>query len=343
MGDKVHVVERFCRNMLSSFPGAVKAIGYLRENRERYSDTWPVWCELPMSYVYSALTIEAADDDDAIRLIGKIGLEKIAELTAAFIWMRYRVIYRFDNEFSKVLMEQPFDGDIPDEALNTMPFTCVYAEKDIILGEELSTGFFAWVDWDAREAMRKLQFLFLLKSGDTHLHTLPIVGSLDDSLKALNDSCVSLSQTKIARELDAEITAAAKMHLSPDITTVAGCLNHLLYLCSEEPDIPDIAQFKQRRTYDHNGIPKRTASLEVGTRIGSIFRKAKQDNYTNVSEMNSGQRVQSVPHIRRAHWHHYWTGPKNGERILVLKWLSPILVNAEDCAELASVIHKAEK
>jgi hypothetical protein len=343
MGDKIHVVERFCRNMLSSYPGAVKAIGVQLENKASDSDAWPGWCELPMSYVYSALTIEAVDSDDAIRLIGKIGLEKIAELTAAFIWMRYRVVYRFDNDFSEVLMEQPFEGDIPGEALNTMPFPCVYVEKETILGEELSTGFFAWVDWDARESKRKLQFLFLLRSGDTYLHTLPIVGSLDDSLKALHDSCVSLSQTKIARKLDAEITAAAKMHLSPDITTVAGCLNHLLYLCSEEPDIPDIDRFKQRRTHDRNGIPKRTASLEVGTRIGSIFRKAKQGNYASASEMNSGHRSQSVPHIRRAHWHHYWTGPKKGERILVLKWLSPILVNADDCAEFASVVHKAVK
>jgi len=216
-------------------------------------------------------------------------------------------------------------------------------EKDIILGEELSTGFFAWVDWDAREAVRKLQFLFLCKCGDTYLHTLPIVGSLDDSLKALEESSVSLSQTKIAKILDAEITAAAKMHLSPDTTTIAGCLNHLLYLCSEEPDILNYEQFKQRRTYDHEGAPKRTASLEVGTRIGSIFRKAKQESSAIGSEMERGQRSQSVPHIRRAHWHHYWTGSKKGERLLVLKWLSPILVNAEDCAELASVVHRAAK
>jgi hypothetical protein len=38
------------------------------------------------------------------------------------------------------------------------------------------------------------------------------------------------------------------------------------------------------------------------------------------------------PHYRRAHWHHFWTGPRNvpGERKLILKWLPPIPVGIQD-------------
>ena len=33
------------------------------------------------------------------------------------------------------------------------------------------------------------------------------------------------------------------------------------------------------------------------------------------------------PHIRKGHIHHYWTGPKNGDRILIEKWIDDIHVN----------------
>lgn len=32
------------------------------------------------------------------------------------------------------------------------------------------------------------------------------------------------------------------------------------------------------------------------------------------------------PHVRRAHWHHFWTGPRDGERELVCHWIPPTLV-----------------
>ena len=35
------------------------------------------------------------------------------------------------------------------------------------------------------------------------------------------------------------------------------------------------------------------------------------------------------PHWRRAHWHSYWTGPRDGERIARLKWIPPIPVGLD--------------
>lgn len=32
-------------------------------------------------------------------------------------------------------------------------------------------------------------------------------------------------------------------------------------------------------------------------------------------------------HIRRAHWHSFWHGPREGERQLKLRWMHPTLVN----------------
>lgn len=49
----------------------------------------------------------------------------------------------------------------------------------------------------------------------------------------------------------------------------------------------------------------------------------------------------SRPLIRRAHWHHFWTGPRDGERKLILQWLPPIPVGADD-EELPVVLNKVQ-
>jgi hypothetical protein len=32
------------------------------------------------------------------------------------------------------------------------------------------------------------------------------------------------------------------------------------------------------------------------------------------------------PHVRRGHYHHFWTGPRDGERKLICHWIPPTLV-----------------
>lgn len=43
--------------------------------------------------------------------------------------------------------------------------------------------------------------------------------------------------------------------------------------------------------------------------------------------------------MRRAHYHHFWTGPHDGKRKLIVRWLPPIPVNRKDDTELPTVIH----
>ncbi|MFM2415427.1 MAG: hypothetical protein RL385_150 [Pseudomonadota bacterium] len=50
-----------------------------------------------------------------------------------------------------------------------------------------------------------------------------------------------------------------------------------------------------------------------------------------------------APHLRRAHWHRFWTGPRDGERAIRLRWLSPILVGADSVPEHATVIPVREQ
>ena len=99
--------------------------------------------------------------------------------------------------------------------------------------------------------------------------------------------------------------------------------NGVAYICSLNADIrPSYAPPKGVR---ENRAKRRSSATwhDVGYRIGADLRA-----YRRYARAESGHRGGTVrPHMRRAHWHRYWTGPMDGERRLVLKWLAPTAVN----------------
>lgn len=67
-------------------------------------------------------------------------------------------------------------------------------------------------------------------------------------------------------------------------------------------------------------MPLRT--WDVGVREGRLWRQGQE-----AALEGSGERVR--PHWHRAHWHRYWTGPRDADdRGLVVKCVAPVLVNA---------------
>ena len=78
----------------------------------------------------------------------------------------------------------------------------------------------------------------------------------------------------------------------------------------------------------------------VGYRYGAAVKKARQQERKNQrTEQGSAQQTEpnkkgshsrKRTHARRGHFHHFWTGSReSADRQLVLKWVSPVIVNAE--------------
>ena len=87
---------------------------------------------------------------------------------------------------------------------------------------------------------------------------------------------------------------------------------------------------------------------DCGYRFGSEVRKMTNINSKEnkaeepdlCGERDSQIHRSPVAHTRRAHWHHYWTGPRKGERQLILKWIAPTYV----CGQTkVAIIHKCQK
>jgi hypothetical protein len=98
--------------------------------------------------------------------------------------------------------------------------------------------------------------------------------------------------------------------------------NMLAYICSKNADI--------HVSYKPAGKPRNGRSSatwhEVGYRIGAELRE--YERIKSGKKPHQGGTVR--PHIRRAHWHHYWVGPKDGPRELVLKWIPPLIIASKN-------------
>ena len=123
-------------------------------------------------------------------------------------------------------------------------------------------------------------------------------------------------------------------------------LNALLYLCADNAEIQESSVTKN--TYHPSGRIKNKFSeirqWECGYRYGSEIRSQKKQKKSSdnckgqTSELNIRVKRSLSAHTRRAHWHHYWTGPMNGERKLILHWIPPVYVSGTECQ--VAVIHK---
>ena len=124
-------------------------------------------------------------------------------------------------------------------------------------------------------------------------------------------------------------------------------LNALLYLCADNAEIRE--SLVTKTTYRPSKTIKNKFSevkqWECGYRYGATVRKQKKE----ISEAKPKQKSETIgdikikirkaipAHTRRAHWHHYWKGPKDGERTLILHWIAPIYVSGQ--AQDTAVIH----
>lgn len=99
-----------------------------------------------------------------------------------------------------------------------------------------------------------------------------------------------------------------------NLTAYISAVNADINLEYEPPSLKELGNKKKKRSA--------ARIYSVGARIGAELRK--YHSYADSGERN-GWTV--APHMRRAHWHRFWVGPKSGERKLVAKWLAPIFVN----------------
>lgn len=321
---------------------SVDAAGFARL-RERYLTSghrWPSWCYLPVPLAGAALGEEIALDPNPA-LVSPAAL--MAALAGA--WVPGCIAVRFDTDLAAALMSTPLEGTIPVEVLHRLPAWCLYIDVPEL---GAGTGLFVALDAGRVHAPGHLVedypdelLLAIVRDGPSlprlMMTTVWLVPgtSIADSL-ARQD----VQRTEVgAGEFDMDDDAWEAVFGMSQSDVLARLLSLVLYLCSTDADVTQTgvpAPVGRGRPAARGGA----TVMSAGFRIGAALRGDRLTDATQSTGDGTDRRV--TPHLRRAHWHHYWCGSElRGDRRLELRWVPPVPVNAELTDEFLTVVRPA--
>ena len=223
------------------------------------------------------------------------------------------------------LLATPIAGELPADVLTRLPEWCVYVETPglVLWGSVACGGYWAHLEHDANTGRRELRILLDLgaKLAAAVVH---LTGSLADGIRAglveARVQALRAGRPEDAPPLDAAAGVLAELE---------GLVSVLLYLCADDAEIDDQREPPPKVVHGAKRpiMPAAKAPVvhDTGVRLGSALDVAK----ARAQEASEGGGAAVRPHVRAAHWHGYWTGPRDGARVLRVRWLSPILVGFE--------------
>jgi hypothetical protein len=338
------IVKRLNEHVASvprRYPEAWKQVDRFRQDRGRNLPDWPAWCFLPLAGGYAIAT--GGQDDVAVTN------SDVSAITGLAAWRVTKGIYRFDPTVFEELWGTPVTGDIPTEVLERLPEWCCYipflSPRSVMSDLPDCHGFFVYLEHDQTDGHRELRFL--LDYEPLHLTGLAVhlSGTLSEGISAMIDE--SLRQAKLHKQELPENAIRYLRETMPD--SLSGMVSLTLYLCSTTAEIIPRKGIRPNLRHAKRGsaifAAQEPVVWDVAYRIGRTLRAAE----VKPTRDQGGTHASPRAHIRRAHWHSFWTGEKakvgvarETNRQLVLRWLPPTPVNADDDEPIPTV-HRVTK
>jgi hypothetical protein len=328
--DRRQLVERlrgYEARIDSGLPGWVEQMDRLREIGPSEYGSWPSWCLLPLVAPYAVAVqygLLRLDGMDATGRPDIAGLQWPGILGGLYAWRQGRGVYRYDAELADAVAASDLPSDIGTDMLFRLPEWGVYIDPAGVLGEVV-TGMWVHLEWDVGRRCAELRFVWDLSDGTLEILPVPLG---HPSLAAAMDVLMANAETKAA-QAGLSDTDLQQLHTQGrsdfDVQLIRRAVLLALYLCTDDPDVadPDRPSARPRRAMRPGSAE---AHWEVGYRIGTALRAAR----ASAASGRGGSHASPAAHLRRAHWHTYWTGPRDGARRRALRWLAPISVGAGD-------------
>lgn len=80
----------------------------------------------------------------------------------------------------------------------------------------------------------------------------------------------------------------------------------------------------------------KTEISDVGYRIGSAIRQNRTRFLNETKPVSEGHGTPKAPHIRRSHFHSFWTGSGEDKK-LIIKWVNTVFVNADKGSDVTTL------
>lgn len=230
-------------------------------------------------------------------------------------WLKYKQIYKFDKTCSEMLKETCVDK-IPPAVFDGLPYDSFYIESDFSQG---CVGCFVSITPDENNNYNNkyLGMEFVKNDANAEFYTafIPMFGDLVDTNEGFPSD--KENNHKLCKE----------------------ALPLILYLCSENKDV----QYIEPKTKKEIQRAKKSGGVKtskVGYKIGATISSTKRVYISSSS--HNGKHTPKSPHMRAAHYQHYWSGPRDSkERKCVLKFVEPMFIKGGK-ADLPTV-HKVKK
>lgn len=239
-------------------------------------------------------------------------------------------VYKFDDTLSELLVNQTkSDLSIGFEALEQLPVQNFYVLRNTPSDIESDGFFFSCVE-------NMVYISDISKSGRNRIYTIRI---------AENKTIAETLSDDVIAEYGIEIKIKSEQELKRYADELAEYFQFVLYLSAINAEITPVTKgaiIKRqagKREYKHT---EHSELSEVGYRIGAAIRKSVSDNKVKiVYEGEHTKGSPKSPHIRRSHFHSFWTGSGDNKELKV-KWLNTIFVHGNNEGQDSSTIHKVE-
>lgn len=283
------------------------------------------------AYVRAMYAAGLDDYLEALRRMTPLNMARhVSPINTLACWRMTQGIYRFDPALYESLVDTPLTGDLPADVLTRLPEWCLYLETPGLHVLKIDGGKAdlagAWVRNDIENGWPALLItLDIPEAPRPESATIILRGTLDESVEATLkewDSAGDGMSRKVADYLRPIVNLVLYLVGSDDISGAHGA-----------PGNPEPK--RTRRGGVKLFAAEGPRSWEVGVRMGSALRRAYHAAEVQLGGTHSGPR----PHVRRAHWHSFWTGKIGSEeRRLKPRWLPPIPVNLDDPDSIPAVI-----
>lgn len=258
-----------------------------------------------------------ATEDQQLRFLMHYADEPLGFVSVAFenqmqqLWkLGGMQVYDFDQDFIESILDEKWDVLLPD-CINGRPHDSFYLK--LPYGDSFEGCIVSVIPADRIDGFQPSWFPGCDEKGFYY------GGRKGNERVVVNtgDEILCLCSFAIPKEFE-WMTDDTDLSMYPTELVANG----VAYLCSANADI--VTSYKPQKGLKRNNAKRRSQATwhDVGYRIGSELRSYRRSSSERSEHMGGTVR----PHMRRAHWHHYWTGPRNGERKLVLKWLPPTMV-----------------
>lgn len=323
-------------NMLKKhFYTAIKSMDRLKNiNHKKTIDIF-------LKNIYSGIDLYKLNDQESF-MVSAMAYTMSDYILSVYKWKKWKKIYTFNNSLGIMLNKQadntnPYKLNIPMDFLTHLPYETFYVSTNCILnGIESSKlnnayGFFVKID----NSNKRKTLLFTVPVGDYYIEDENGNPSNIESYSSSNfisetyelvleggtiGECIDLSMNE-------EKVKFTKCDNNYKKITMR-CLTYLMYILTSNADIVDgsVNTYKpKKKKISISDIISEIQTFDVGYRIGAALKRYVQQSES--ASIGSGKK--KIPHTRRGHWHHYWTGPRNSDnRKLIVHWIPPIAVNS---------------